>query len=149
MRNNVLGARVPDGYPSVSRVPVCYTGTRVPAQSSLKYSRVPGCFFPEIIGYPFNRGTRRVTPLMYVHSGCHRPVTRRERVPAKLYRSDADSPPSIPDFQGTGTGSTGYPDTRTTYGSVYGRPAGLRGCLNFPQKALERLEHGTPSKFAC
>ena len=50
MRNNVLG-------------------TRVPAQSSRKYSRVPGYYFPEIIGYPFKAGTRRVTPLLDVYLG--------------------------------------------------------------------------------
>ena len=40
------------------------------------------------------------------------PGSRHERVSAKFWRSDSDSPPGNPDFQGTGTGSTRYPGTR-------------------------------------
>ena len=54
MRNNVLGTRVPGRY----------SGTRVPAQNSRKYSRVPGYFPPEISGYPFRTGTRWVSLLV-------------------------------------------------------------------------------------
>ena len=40
---------------------------------------------------------------------CHPPGTRHERVPAKFWRSDSDLTQGYPAFQGTGTGSTGYP----------------------------------------
>ena len=63
-----------------------------------------------------------------LYYGRHPPGTRHERVPAEFWRSDSDSPPGNPAFQGTRTGSTGYPVPATGYPDMFRRygQAGLK-----------------------
>ena len=68
MKSNVPGTRVPGwypgtrllgGYPDVKRVP------GYSAKIAANAREYPGIFFPEVSGYLFKAGTRRVTPLMH------------------------------------------------------------------------------------